>query len=71
MLDRIHQAVAVREVGTRKVYKFASIDKANAQFCWTQYGSSPLKRIRKALKAGDTVRVEFDGKTFEFSPAQL
>lgn len=67
MLDRIHAQVAVRQIGTRKVRQFKSIDAANLEFKFTAYGSSPLRRIRRALKEGYTVQAEFNGKKYEFS----
>lgn len=63
-------ALSVRIKGQRsRAATYAGIDAA-VRALRIESGPSVLKRIRMAVKQGETVEAEFNGKTFVFSSAQ-
>ncbi|MFP6557512.1 hypothetical protein WJ542_04085 [Paraburkholderia sp. B3] len=64
-------ALSVRIKGQRsRAALYAGIDAA-VRDLKIESGPSVLKRIRMAVKHGDTVEAEFNGKTFVFSAATI
>jgi hypothetical protein len=61
--------VSVRVKGQRaEPQEFAGVDAANRALA-VGLGPSVLKRIRVAIRDGETVEAEVSGKTFVFAPS--